>query len=425
MTNAQQPRPLFFGWINLCFFFIIYASLYGFVFYGFTVVFPEMVNSLGWSRGSASMAHTLRGFSLGVLAPLVAIAIAKFGAKKTMTVGVLIGIVAMVLLATATTELWQWTVLWGFVMPLSFSFGGALPIQTILTYWFNVKRGLTLGIVLASGPLAGFVAAPMITYIMQQTGTWKTGWLTAGGFCMLAFTVTFFIKNKPADIGQFSDGIDPDTQPEPSAAVKNTTPRTYRTSELWTFREAARKPVVYLMAFCMVSQASAIYLLTTHGVLHLTDLRFTGMEAASVIGNLILFSGLARFPAGYLGDRIEPSRIIAVSLVGMGLSLIGIWKAPQSMAMLLVYSAVYGFCFGAMVPLFPALIGNYFGPTAFASVTGFLTPFGVLLGAPVPMVAGMIYDRTGNYDIAFIYTIILTLAAAACAFILKPPKKQA
>ena len=192
MSELKQPKSAFFGWTNLVLLFIIYGSIYGFVFYGFTVVFPEMIKATGWSRGSASMAHTLRALSLGVFAPFVAIAIGKFGAKRTMIAGVIIGIVAMGLLGTVTTQLWQWIVLWGFIMPLSFSFGGALPIQTIITYWFNMKRGMVLGIVLSGGALAGFVAAPFYTYIMQLTGTWETGWLTAGGFCVLALIITFF-----------------------------------------------------------------------------------------------------------------------------------------------------------------------------------------------------------------------------------------
>jgi len=424
MPEPTQPKSDFFGWINLVLLFIIYGSIYGFVFYGFTVVFPEMIKATGWSRGSASMAHTLRAISLGVLAPFVAIAIAKFGAKRTMVAGVIVGIVAMCLLGTVTTQLWQWIVLWGFIMPLSFSFGGALPIQTIITYWFNIKRGMALGIVLSGGALAGFVAAPLYTYIIQQTGTWKTGWLTAGGFCVCALIVTFFIKNKPVDVNQFPDGIDPEIKSDIDSEIKTKTPKTYRTGESWILKEVIKKPAVYLLAICMISQGSAIYLITTHGVLHLTDLNFTMMQAASVIANLILFSGLARFPMGYLGDRIEPSRILAISLAGMGISLIGIWKAPESIAILIVFSSVYGFCFGSMVPMFPTILGNYFGPTAFASITGFLTFFGVLFSAPVPVLSGIIYDKTHSYDIAFIYTIVLTLGASICAFALRPPKKS-
>jgi sugar phosphate permease len=419
-----QAKPGFFGWKNVVLLFIVYGAVYGFVFYGFTVVFPEMIRAEGWSRGDAAMAHTLRAFSLGALAPLVAVAVGKFGAKRTMNAGLSLGVLVMATLGTLTSQLWHWIVLWGFVMPVSFSFGGAIPIQTTLTHWFNAKRATALGIVLSASALGGFVAAPLYTWIMRESGTWRAGWLAAGILCALALLCSFFMKNKPADIGQVPDGIDHRPADDSAASTTAKRPRTYRTTETWTLREVLRQPVLYLAGFCMVAQMSAIYLLTTHGVLHLTDIGFTDMQAASALGNLIFFSGLARFPMGLLGDRIEPRWIMMLALAGMGVGLVGIWRAPSDFGLLLGIVALFGFSFGSIVPIFPAMVGNYFGPSAFAPITGFLSPVMILIGAPVPFLAGIIYDRFGSYDIAFIYVVVFTFVTALLSSTLVPPKKK-
>jgi sugar phosphate permease len=327
------------------------------------------------------------------------------------------------MLGTVTSQLWHWIVLWGILTPVAFSFGGAIPIQTTLTHWFNVRRATALGIVLSSVAFGGFVAAPLYTLIMRETGTWKAGWLAAGTFCALALVASLFMRNKPADIGQFPDGIDPESASDTPGSVTAKKARTYRTSETWELREVLRQPVLYLLGICMVSQLSAVYLLTTHGVLHLTDVGFTRMQSAAAIGNLVLFSGLARFPIGFIGDRIEPRRIMTVALAGMGLALVGIWKVPGELWVLLATVSFFGFCFGSLVPLFPALIGNYFGPSAFAKITGFLSPVMILVSAPVPVLAGMIYDRFHSYDIAFIYVVSLILVASLLTLALVPPKK--
>jgi len=47
----------------------------------------------------------------------------------------------------------------------------------------------------------------------------------------------------------------------------------------------------------------------------------------------------------------------------------------------------------------------------------------ILIGAPVPVLAGIIYDRFGSYDIAFIYVVVLTFFTALLATALVPPKK--
>jgi sugar phosphate permease len=403
--------------------FTIYGAVYGFVFYGFTVVFPEMIRAEGWSRGDAAMAHTLRAFSLGAFAPLVAIAVGKLGAKRTMIAGLSFGVVVLGTLGTVTSQLWHWIVLWGVLMPISFSFGGAIPIQTTLTYWFNARRATALGIVLSAAAFGGFVAAPLYTLIMREAGTWKAGWLAAGTFCALALVSSLFMKSKPGDVGQFPDGIDPDKASDTAGSAASGKARTYRTSETWALREVLRQPVLYLLGLCMVSQMSAVYLLTTHGVLHLTDAGFTSMQAASAIGNLILFSGFARFPIGFVGDRIEPRWIMTIALAGMGIAMLGIWKVPEDFMVLLAVVSIFGFCFGSIVPIFPAIIGNYFGASAFAPITGFMSPVMILIGAPVPVVAGLIYDRFGSYDIAFVYVVVLTLITALLATALVPPKK--
>ncbi len=340
-----------------------------------------------------------------------------------MIAGLFVGVVALGMLGSVTSQLWHWIVLWGVLMPVAFSFGGAIPIQTTLTHWFNVRRATALGIVLSSVAFGGFVAAPLYTLIMREAGTWKAGWLTAGAFCALALIASLFMRNRPADIGQFPDGIDPERASDIPGSVTTRKPRTYRTSEAWELREVLREPVLYLLGICMVSQLSAVYLLTTHGVLHLTDIGFSRMQSAAAIGNLVLFSGLARFPIGFIGDRIEPRWIITIALAGMGFALVGIWKAPGDLWVLLATVSLFGFCFGSLVPLFPALIGNYFGPSVFASITGFLSPMMILIGAPVPVLAGIIYDRFHSYDFAFMYVAILTLAATLLAFALAPPRK--
>jgi sugar phosphate permease len=424
MAEADQQRSGgFYGWTNVLLLFFIYGAVYGFVFYGFTVVFPEMIRAQAWGRGDAAVAHTLRALSLGAFAPLVAIAVGRAGAKRTMIAGLFFGVVVLGMLGTVTSQLWHWIVLWGILMPVSFSFGGAIPIQTTLTYWFSVRRATALGIVLSSVAFAGFIAAPLYTLIMGETGTWKAGWLSAGAFCALALVASFFVRNKPSDIGQFPDGINPESTSDTPGSVTTKKAKTYRTSESWILREVLRKPVLYLLGLCMVSQMSAVYLLTTHGVLHLTDVGFTRMQSATAIGNFVLFSGFARLPMGFVGDRIEPRWIMTIALGGMAMAMVGIWKAPGAFGLLLAIMSIFGFCFGSIVPIFPAIIGNYFGPSAFAPITGFLSPFMILIGAPVPVVAGIIYDRFDSYDIAFLYVIILTLVAALLASALVPPKK--
>ena len=424
-TTVSSTGNKFYGWINVIFMFLIYSFMIGFVFYGFTVIFPAMVEGQGWSRGSASIAHTIRGLIVGFMTPLVALSIGKFGSRKTLNMGLVVGIIGLILLGTATTEVWQWILIWGFVMPTCFALGGILPIQTTINFWFNKKRATATGIVMTGGAVAGFLAAPFYTAIIKKSGSWETGWLVAAGFCGAGLVASFFIKNMPHLYGQHPDGIDPAAPVEEASPDKPKKAEVYQTKEPWTLKEALRTKLVWLQMVCMIAQAWALYMITTHGVLHFIDSGLEAMDAAKIISVLILCSGFARFPTGLLADRVEPRILATIALLGMSITMIALWKVPTSLPLLLGCAAVYGFCFGVTAITFPLITANYFGPAAFAPINGFFGPVIISLCAPVPVLAGYIADHFGTYDLAFLPITVMLFIGTVFAWFLFPPQKPA
>ncbi|MBA3027550.1 MAG: MFS transporter [Desulfobacteraceae bacterium] len=428
MSNTlENKRGKFYGWNNVVLLFLVYSAVMGFLFYGFTVIFPAMITAQGWGRGEASFAHTIRGFIVGFIAPLVAYSIGKIGNKKTILVGLSFGVVTLFLLGTVVDQLWQWTLIWGFMIPITYAFSGGLSVQTTVTFWFNKKRATALGIVLSGGAVAGFVAAPFFTFLMQKAGTWRVGWLAVSGILLMALIVSLFIKNKPSDLGQVPDGIAPEVAAKAASQTvqkKSKTP-IYQTHEVWTVKEAWKTPFLYLLMICRFGQGWALSLVTVHGVLHLIGSGLSKMEAASVISTLVLFSGISRFPMGMLGDRISPRVLTAIALAGMTLTMVGLWIAPKNLPLLLTIAGAYGLFFGATVILMPALIGNYFGPAGFAPINGSMGPITTFITAPFPMVAGYLFDHYKSYDYVFMGVVAFMTVSTLCAALMVPPKKKA
>ncbi|MDY6935456.1 MAG: MFS transporter [Spirochaetota bacterium] len=414
----------FYGWINVSLLFVIYGTAMGIVFYGFTVIFPVMIKTQGWGRGDASLAHTIRGIIVGLLAPMVALTINRYGTRLTMSIGLGIMTVSMLLLGLFASQLWHWIFLWGIIMPFAFAFSGIIPIQTTIMFWFNVKRATVLGIVLTGAAVAGFIITPLLTWIMQMAGSWELGWLIIGIFSLIALIASYWIIGKPSDIGQHIDGINSDDNRTVTGSGVLKSAKTFRTSVSWTLKETLHTWALYLTMLVMLAQLWSLYIVTVHGVLHLTDVGFSALQASSIISIIILSSGVARFPMGIAGDRIEPHWILSAAMGIMALSLFGIWKAPLNISAMLVIGSIYGFAFGTTVVMLPAMIGNYFGPSSFASINGFIQPFLIGLGAPVPVLAGYIADKYGNYDLAFIGVLIMLLFGAVCASLASPPHKS-
>ncbi len=419
--TTQQKIPVFYGWINTAILFTIYFVALGLVFYGFSAIFPAMIKTMGWKRGDAALAHTLNLLLMGLMTPFLAIMLNRFGSRKIMGVGLTVLVTGLVLLSTVTSELWQWILVWGFLMSFGFCFAGLLTIQFTIVQWFNIRRATVLGIVMSGSAVGGFIAQPFYTWLMEYTEAWQSGWITGGIFALLALLLSFWIRNKPEDLGQFPDGINPDETED--AAENPGTTRTYRTQEVWNMQEIIRTRTLYIIMIVMIAHGMPIFMVTTHAVLHLTDVGYTQMQAASVLSFIILGSGIARFPMGWLADRIEPRLILTGAMALMAIGLIGIWKAP-SIPVLMVCGPIFGFAYGTALIMFPTIIANYFGPELFASINGFLIPFIIPFGASVPVAAGYMADRFGNYDLPFTFLGIVLAGSVIFAVLLSPPKRN-
>ncbi|MBW2369108.1 MAG: MFS transporter [Deltaproteobacteria bacterium] len=419
--DEKPEKAGFYGWKNVVLWCVI-IGMNGFGLYSYTIVFPSMLKELGWDRGPASLALTIMIIMIGALSPVVALSINRFGNKKTIRFGLIGVMVSMILVGTIVTEIWMWTLIWGIMVPFGFLFGGFIPVFSNAMLWFNIRRATVIGILATALAVGGFISQPFCTWLIGITGAWQAGWFAVAAAGALAFIVSFFLVEKPEDIGQFPDGIDP-ADIKSASEEKTTAPKTYRSSVDWPLKEIVKTPVIWLLVLVTIGYMQALILVTTHGVMHFTDLGFTSMQAASVMSVTILFSGLAGLPMGALGDRIEPRWITSAALFVMLLMFLGLWKAP-SLWSLMAAGSVFGFCYGTINVVLPALEGNYYGPESFPQINAILGPIGVVGTSIVPFVAGNIVDKTGSYDLAFIMVGFVLLGGFICALLLKPPVPQ-
>ncbi|MBV1930844.1 MAG: MFS transporter [Porticoccaceae bacterium] len=415
-TGTQQS---FFGWKNAGLLFGVYMFAIGFVYYGFNVIFPEMVNDMGWKRGDASWAQTIHGLLYGVFVPLAAISTNKYGARITIITGIVVLVIGCILLATVTTSIATWIIIWGVVMSFGFTFGGVIPIQTTITHWFEHRRATAIGLVMSAAGVGGFIAQPLFTWIIQAFDSWQAGWLSAIAFAVTAIVLAAFIVNKPSDRGEHPDGI---VHSEESKKEQHANSKIYKTLENWTLKEALRTPALWLLIVLFLGGVMPLYLLVVHGVLHLTDLKFESMEAASVLSFMLAGSACARFPVGWLGDRLEPRLIMFTLFTISVIALAIIWQAPN-ISLLVLAGAMFGAAYGGTLVMVPTMIANYFGAGSFASINGFVFPVQIVIASMVPVGSGYLADITGNYDLAFMGLIGFTALAAACTLITRPPVK--
>ena len=427
MTDQMQtplPETSFYGWKNAWVLFFIYMVSTGLVFYAFTVIFPVMLQSTGWNRGDASIAISVGMLAGGFLIPVAVVILNKIGSRKSIIIGLAILVIGLVLLATVTSRLWHWIVLWGILIPMAQCLCGLLPIQVNIMFWFNRKRAMALGLVMTGAPLGGVFAPPVYTWLMTVMGGWRMGWALSALVVLLGLILSFWVKSKPQDVGQFPDGISPGSAMLNEESGKTGSARTFRTQTIWTIRYVFKTPTIWFITGVNITQMMALLLVTNHGVLHLTDLGYSNMHAALILSLIILGSGSVRIPMGWVGDRIEPRWLILSALVLMLIGFIGIWKAP-SLALLMVFGPIFGIAYGTLIVMMPTITGNYYGHEIFASINGFFAPLLTIIGAIVPTAAGYAVDKFGSYNEIFITLTALLVGGLICSGFLSPPKKSA
>ena len=421
-TAPVSPKR-FYGWINASVLTFIYMATTGLVYYAFPVIFPVMLKDTGWGRGDASWAITVSGLIGGFLLPLAAKLLNMWGSRKVIIIGLAITMVNLFLLATVVTELWHWIAIWGVIIPVGRMLCGVMPAQVNIMFWFNRKRAMAMGLLMIGAPIGGTFAPRLFTWFMTQVGGWRPAWLLSTGALVVALLVSFLIKSKPSDVGQYPDGISPGANPDGGQTdTSHQRPQTYRTDTTWTLKEVLKTRTVWFYYAAGIAQSMTLGLVVNHGVLHLMDVEYTKIQAANIIGIIIFASGFIRFPVGWLGDRIEPRWIYAASLVAVLIGMLGIWKAP-SYGLLLIMGPIYGMGYGAILVIGPTLLGNYYGPDVYANLRSFFAPFLTVIIAAVPTVAGYAQENLGSYDEMFLGLAVLVAVGVAFSFFLAPPKK--
>jgi len=89
---------MFYGWWMVAASFLIAMSVGGIIFYGFTAIFEPIANELGWSYTQISIAASLRGLEVGILAPVVGVFVDRLGPRRIIATGAVITAAGLIML---------------------------------------------------------------------------------------------------------------------------------------------------------------------------------------------------------------------------------------------------------------------------------------------------------------------------------------
>lgn len=421
MTESKEKA--FYGNRLIFILFFIYCVQMGFALYSRAVLYPFMLDELGWARAQIMLGHTATSMLFGFASPLTAWLINRYGAKFTISLGAGIIIVSNTLMGLFA-QTYPLYLLLSILNGFGLCFSSMLATQTIVIAWFNVRRSLALGLVLGGGSVGGFLFPQLVTAIVNAAnGNWRLGWFVCALFSFLVLTINvLFTRNKPSDIGQYPDGL------APGAAAKNGAGQatTYRSPVNWKLRDAVRTPSLWLVILAAAGNLFLWHVMLSQGPFHLQDRGFDPYYASFFYSLAIGTSIVGRLAIGAIGDRIEPRYLFGLGIMFILFGGLAFWFAsPQYLWLAYLYPILSGIGFGTAFLCRSLLISNYFGAGSFATISAFTNPIGSLITAFAPPLAGYLFDTTGTYFTILVFAWLLAIVGFTAALRCAPPRLPA
>ena len=276
--------------------------------------------------------------------------------------------------------------------------------NTLVSNWFNVRRGRALGVALSGVALAACLLPLTTAYFIGKYGLADTFLILAGISIAIVPFVYWLAVDKPESMGLSPDGeVTKASEPQRGASDANVR---------WTLAELARSRRFWIFAavvgICV--GASAVLPMV---LIPAAQSAGIGMQSAAY---LVSYYGISTVPATLLfgklcdslGQRVVMWLVIALFAVGCALIL-----GHPGYPAFVVASVLFGLGGGAAYVVPGALIAVNFGSESFALVFGALNPFLTLVVAGSLTLVGRAYDVYGSYDAALVGALIVFAAIAA------------
>lgn len=359
----------------------------------------------GVGRGAFAVSGTIMSIVLGIVSPFVGTFIEKHSFKRTLIVFLLIQVFAYVIQANARSIfVFYFTgVLHGIVHSLMM----LLVVPTIINRWFDIRRGLFVGLASSMSGVGGIVWNAVAGPFMEANGWQATYMLYAALIaCIPLPLVIFILRDYPSD-----KNLKPYGYSEENMTVSNFNGETIKSG--LTASEAV-KTTSFKMLTIMCLCINAVNCFTSYIPSYATSLGLSisfGATLTSVMGFGIL---VGKNCTGIIFDKnVNLGIFTAIGIPAIGFVLVYIFgnTAPELMP---IGTALYGISYAGNPVLLPLLVMHVFGTKEYGKILGTINMYGSIVGAVVGVVYGYISDIPGGIGFIIIIASSGACAAVAC-----------
>lgn len=361
----------------------------------FGLLMQPIGRELGLSREAFALTIAAQNLLFGLVQPFVGAVADRYGPRATLVIGTLAYVAGLAIAAAATN-------LFGIALGLGFLTGLALSGTTFIVVLGAVgklvpaaHRTTAFGIVTAGGSLGQFAVVPLAQLLIDQYG-WR-GMLVGSALLVVVIAVAAWGIGRP-EAGR--DASAPQRVGDALTAARGS-------GNYWLLNGG-----FFVCGFQLA-------FIGTHLPAYLVDRGLAAQVGAWALALVGLFNILGSYCFGRLGQARSRPLVLAALYAARAVAIAIFLAAPISPLTALAFAAAMGFLWLGTVPLTNGAVASMFGVANLSMLTGIVFmshQVGAFFGA---WLGGLLYDRTGSYDLVWHASIALGVLAAALSAMTK------
>ncbi|MDP2416822.1 MAG: MFS transporter [Hydrogenophaga sp.] len=386
--STPGPAGLSTLQVLVCGAFIVTLSMG--IRHGFGLWLQPVTQTQGWTRETFAFALAVQNLSWGVFGIFAGMAADRFGAFKVLVVGAVLYALGLLGMAMSTTSV-------GFALTAGILIGAAQAGTTYAVIYGVIgrqipaeKRSWAMGVAAAAGSFGQFLMVPVEGWLISSFG-WQEALMVLGAAVLLIMPLAWGLR-EPG----FAGG----TMPKREQSI------------LQALREAFKyRSFQLLMAGYFVCGFQVVFI-GVHMPSYLKDNGLSPQVAGYALALIGLFNVIGTYAAGAMGQRMPKRYILAFIYMARAVAISIFLIVPLSPASVYVFSAVMGVLWLSTVPPTNAVVAQIFGVAHLSMLGGFVF-FSHQIGSFMGVwLGGVLYDRTGSYNIVWYISIALGVFAA-------------
>lgn len=344
--------------------------------YGYGMLLPGMVASLGISKAAAGLISSAYFCAYTVFSPLLGAMSDRVSARSLLAC--FSGVLAGATFAMAYVDSVE-------VAAMVFAVAGVghascwAPVVGLVQKWVpDRKRGTALAIATTGSGIGIAAWSLWLPEVMAHSG-YREGWMQMGAFGFFVSAVNFLLVRNPPPKSEDGSG----------GSLAATPYSLLRSKKLW---------LVGLSYTCI--GFAVLVPLTFLGVYGTEVLKLQVSESTNYFTIIAGAALLGKLSLGILSDRFRRISVMIVCGLCIGGGCLGMEMLPTNLGKYLAV-AVFGVGFGAVWPVYAAVAVDLFNKKIAGGVIGIWTVFMGIGSVVSPVFCGFTIDVSGAYTLAF------------------------